>query len=52
MQLSDDAVSMTVTFWGRTQRPDRFQALHSESMEGWHWRCEKSGESLTCYAVN
>jgi hypothetical protein len=48
----DDARAMTVTFWGRTQRPDRFRALHSEALEGWEWRCKNSGGSLTCYAVN
>jgi len=49
---SDEASMTKVTFWGRTQREDRFQALHSEAMDGWHWNCKKSGESLTCYAVN
>jgi hypothetical protein len=48
----DEAKPTKVTFWGRTHRPDRFQALHSEAMEGWRWRCKKSGESVTCYAVN
>ncbi|MGH9524563.1 MAG: hypothetical protein ACRD3E_18740 [Terriglobales bacterium] len=48
----DDAHAMTVTFWGQTERPDRFRALHSDAMEGWAWNCKKSGESLTCYAVN
>ena len=48
----DDARAMTVIFWGRTERLDRFRALHSASMEGWEWRCRKRGESLTCYAVN
>jgi hypothetical protein len=48
----DEARPVKVTFWGRTHRPDRFQALHSEAMEGWRWRCKKSGESVTCYAVN
>lgn len=47
----DDAKAMSVTFWGRTDRPDRFRALHSR-LEGWEWRCKKSGSSLTCYAVN
>jgi hypothetical protein len=48
----DEAKPTKVTFWGRTHRLDRFQALHSEAMEGWRWRCKKSGESVTCYAVN
>jgi hypothetical protein len=48
----DQAQPTMVTFWGKTQRPDRFQALHSYAMEGWHWRCKKNGESLTCYAIN
>ncbi len=52
IQMSDDAPLTKVTFWGRTQREDRFQALHSEAMDGWHWNCKKSGDSLTCYAVN
>ena len=52
IELSDDAPLTKVTFWGRTQREDRFQALHSEAMDGWHWNCKKSGYSLTCYAVN
>lgn len=52
MQVSDDTPLTKVTYWGRTQREDRFQALHSESMDGWHWSCKKSGESLTCYAIN
>ena len=52
MQVSDDTPLTKVTFWGRTQREDRFQALHSESMDGWHWNCKTSGDSLTCYAVN
>lgn len=46
-----DADMTTVTFWGRTQRPDHFRALH-DTMEGWTWRCKKDGDSLTCYAVN
>lgn len=46
------AEPVEVTYWGRTKREDRFQALHSERMEGWHWRCTNSGGSLTCYAVN
>ena len=52
IQNFDEATPLKVTFWGRTQREDRFQALHSEAMEGWRWRCRKSGESVTCYAVN
>jgi len=52
IQNFDEAALTKVTFWGRTQREDRFQALHSESMDGWHWQCKKSGSSLTCYAVN
>lgn len=48
----DDAKAMTVTFWGQTERPDRFRALHSAALEGWEWNCKKSGSSLTCYAVN
>ncbi len=52
IQLADDPPLTEVTFWGRTQRADRFQALHSESMDGWHWNCKKSGDSLTCYAIN
>lgn len=53
IQNFDEARPVEVTFWGRTKREDRFQALHSERMEGWHWRCANSGgESLTCYAMN
>ena len=53
IQNFDEATMTKVTFWGRTQREDRFEALHSESMDGWHWNCKKgSGDSLTCYAVN
>ena len=52
MELSDDVPLTKVTFWGRTQREDRFEALHSESMDGWHWNCKKKDESLTCYAIN
>jgi hypothetical protein len=48
----DDARALTVTFWGRTDRPDRFRALHSDAMEGWAWNCKRSGGSLTCYAIN
>lgn len=53
IQNFDEARPVEVTFWGRTKREDRFQALHSERMEGWHWRCaSSSGGSLTCYAMN
>ena len=52
IQNFDDAPLTTVTFWGKTERPDRFQALHSNAMEGWHWRCKKSDASITCYAIN
>lgn len=52
IQNFDEAEMEKVTFWGQTQRKDRFLALHSESMDGWHWNCKKSGSSLTCYAVN
>lgn len=48
----DEATPTEVTYWGRVQREDRFQALHSESMDGWHWNCKNNGSSLTCYAVN
>ena len=47
-----DAHHMPVTFWGRTERPDRFRALHSNSFEAWEWRCKNNSGSLTCYAVN
>jgi hypothetical protein len=52
IQNFDEATMTDVTFWGKTERPDRFQALHSESMDGWHWRCKKGRSSITCYAVN
>jgi hypothetical protein len=52
IQNFDEATLTKVTFWGKTQRPDRFQALHSESMDGWHWRCKKSRNSISCYAVD
>jgi hypothetical protein len=52
IQNFDEAQMTKVTFWGRTQREDRFQALHSEAMDGWHWECKKNRSSLTCYAVN
>ncbi len=43
----------TVTFWGRTKRPDRFVALAEDArMEAWKWRCRKSGTAVTCWAVN
>ena len=48
----NDERMVTVTFWGRTERPDRFRALHSNAMEAWIWRCKKDDSSLTCYAVN
>ncbi len=52
MELSDEVPLTKVTYWGRTQREDRFQALHSVSLDGWHWNCKKKGDSLTCYAIN
>jgi hypothetical protein len=52
IQNFDEATMTKVTFWGKTERPDRFQALHSEAMDGWHWRCKKNSSSITCYAVN
>ena len=47
-----DSPVVPVTFWGRTERPDRFTALHSDALEGWRWQCRKSGQRITCYAVN
>ena len=32
IQNFDDAPMTKVTFWGKTERPDRFQALHSNAM--------------------
>ena len=52
IENADEAPLTKVTYWGKTERPDRFQALHSESMDGWHWRCKKGRSSITCYAVN
>jgi hypothetical protein len=44
---------MPVTYWGKTQRPDRFQSLREDpNMNGWHWRCQKKKGGVTCWAVN
>ena len=43
----------TVTYWGKIRRPDRFEKLTTSfNMEGWKWRCQQNGDSLTCWAVN
>lgn len=42
-----------VTYWGLTQRPDMFQYVHENpGMHTWNWRCRRSRNSLTCWAVN
>ncbi|MGI9101673.1 MAG: hypothetical protein ACR2IF_04425 [Terriglobales bacterium] len=47
-----DTESLPVTYWGRTRRPDRFQAVVSERLEAWQWRCRRKDDSVTCWAVN
>jgi hypothetical protein len=44
--------SVSVTYWGKTKRPDMFQAITQPGSTTWQWRCQKKKDSLTCYAVN
>ncbi len=44
---------MPVTYWGKTTRPDRAQMLREDpNLNGWHWRCQKKKDGVTCWAVN
>lgn len=43
--------TVSVTFWGKIKRPDRFLAAMSD-FSHWKWRCLRKNDSVTCWAVN
>ncbi|MGZ4819716.1 MAG: hypothetical protein ACXVZJ_13890 [Terriglobales bacterium] len=42
-----------VTYWGQTRRRDMYRLIHENPGNyAWRWRCRRSQDSLTCWAVN
>ncbi len=43
--------TVPVTYWGKINRPDRYQAAISD-LTAWKWKCLRKKDAVTCWAVN